>query len=229
MFKKLIASTLFAAPLLFAGSVSAAPITVIEVHLGGVSQPDVQLSGGVFGTIDDGAAGTTGNQNTDVLFDALLSGQTDIVSGASFTLSGVTLSGSASAAGPIISQNTTGGSFSLYDSSNALLLSGTLGDGTIFGSDTSSIGSFFNTTVGSLTGGSLLAFLPDLGVSLGFSLGTVTTGNASGMDIVNNNISNFTANGTGLVDVVPEPASMTLLLSGLLGGVAARRKKNSVA
>lgn len=228
MLRKLVASTVFAVPLLFTGNVYATPTTVIEVHLGGTNSgaPDVQLSGGVFGTINDGDGATTGNQNTDVLYDNSLNSQTDIVSGASFTLSGITLAGTASAlGGGVITQGTTGGSFSLYNSANSLLLSGTLGDGTLFGSDTNSIGSFFNTTVGSLTGGSLLAFLPDVGVSLGFSLGTVTTGGFTGLDIVSNNIADFTANGTGLIDVVPEPASMTLLISGLLGGVAARRKK----
>ncbi len=200
-------------------------ITIVEVHLGGVAQPDIEYVGGVLSTVNDGNGATLGDQDTDALFEALLDSVADIVSGASFSLDGVTASGAPSVVGPLISQHTTGGTFSLWDASNTLLLTGTLGQGDIVGSDTSSVGSFFTSEVGSLTGGSLLGLLPaNIPVLIGFSLGSITSADGNGLDVKQGVLGNFTSNGTGLVDVVPEPASMLLLGGGLLGGAFVRRR-----
>jgi hypothetical protein len=236
MFNKLIrvAGLALVGGLLSASSAFAASVTIVEVHLGGVGQPDLQFVSGVLSTVNDGDAATPGDQNTDVFFDSLLDSVADIISGASFTLAGVGASGTPVVSAAGISQHTSGGTFNLYgeDAAHTLLLSGTLGDGEIVGADSSSIGSFFTTQIGSLTGGSLLGLLPaNIPVLIGFSLGSLTSADGSGLDVINTvngpALGDFTANGTGLIDVVPEPASFALLLSGLLGGVAARRRKLS--
>lgn len=228
MFKRVVLGAIIAPFFLVS---SAFAVTIVEVHLGGVGQPDIEFVNGVLSTINDGVVGTPGDQNTDALFDSLLNSVADIVSGASFTLDGVIASG-APVAGPNsnISQHTTGGTFSLWgnDGNNTLLLSGTLGQGDIIGSDTTSIGTFFTSQVGSLTGGSLLGLLPaNIPVLIGFTLGSIQSAGGPGLDINNQSLGNFTANGTGLIDVVPEPATLSLLGVGLLGGAIARRRKVS--
>jgi len=232
MFKRVLLGALVA-PLFVASSAFA--VTIVEVHLGGVGQPDIEFVNGVLSTVNDGVASTTGDQNTDALFDSLLQSVTDIVSGASFTLDGVNASGAAVLGlGGQVSQHTSGGSFSLYgnDPGNTLLLAGTLGQGDIIGSDTTSIGTFFTSQVGVLTGGSLLSLLPaNIPVLIGFSLGTISSAGGPGLDVNGSGnqavLANFTANGTGLIDVVPEPATLSLLGVGLLGGALARRRKLS--
>ena len=142
--------------------VQAAPLTIVELHLGGVSQPEIEFTNGVLSTINDGDAGTPGEQNTDVVFDSLLNSVADIFSGASFTFDGVTAIGAPGTGPGGIFQAMSGGTFSLWgnDVNQSLLLSGTFGTGTIVGADSTSIGSFFTTEVGALTGGSLVSLLP---------------------------------------------------------------------
>lgn len=213
---------------------SANAVTIIQVHLGGLGNgfQEIQYVGSGLSTINDGDAATTGNQDTDVVFDNLLSGITDIASGASFTLSGIVASGAPTTTGPVISQSTTGGTFSLYDAANTLLLSGTLGDGFMSGSETGSVGSLFTTTFGNFNGGTLLPLIPSLNtLYLSLILSNVQTAGAPGMDISASIIQNFSANGQVSIDAelaaTPEPFTLGLLLTGTLVGSLVSRRKSS--
>jgi hypothetical protein len=204
---------------------SAYANTILKLNLSSTG-PDVGLSSGFFGTTDDLISGTTGQQNTDVLFEGSLGFIPDINSGASFTLAGVTASGNviqiSSGGTTTISQSTIGGSFSLWDANNDLLLSGTVNTGEISGANASTMGSFFTTTVGSLTGGSLRQYLDiPQGVELSFALGQITSGSQSGLVYVNNGyLPDFTANADGVIDahMIPEPSTLLFLSTGLLVG-----------
>lgn len=209
-------------------------LTIIQTHLGGTGTgfQEIEYVGSALSTIDDGNAATTGDQDTDVVFDNYLAGIADIASGASFTLSGITASGLPSVVGPIISQATTGGTFSLYDASNTLLLSGNLGDGIITGSDTGSVGSAFTTTFGTFTGGTLLGLIPDVNsLFLSVVLSNIQTAGSPGLDVVANLLQNFSANGQVSIDAeakaAPEPMTLGLMLTGMLAGSVMSRRKAS--
>ena len=207
---------------------SASADTIIKLGLSGTGGPDVQYVAGVFGTADDGVAGTTGLQNTNSEFTGFLDPLVaDILANASFTLAGVTASGAASVVGGVIvSQATTGGTFSLYDPSNVLLLTGVLGNGAITGSTGNSTGSFFNTNNATFTGGSLLAYVATTPAALSLSFTNLLSGNVGAMVVNNGVLGNFVADATGNISgsAVPEPASMALLLSGVLGAAVRKRK-----
>jgi hypothetical protein len=116
-----------------ATSVSA--VTIIKFDLGSTG-PDVALNAGVLATVNDGVGSTTGAQNTRLEFTGFLDGiLSDInTSIASLTISGVTVSGLANVLGTLVTQATTGGTFSVYNPANVLLLTGTLVNGAITGS-----------------------------------------------------------------------------------------------
>lgn len=201
--------------------------TIIKFGLGGVS-PDVKYEAGVLSTIGDGNAATVGDQDTDVEFVGFLDGVfADIIAGASLSLSGVTANGAATVLGSLVLQQTVGGSFSVYSPTNNLLLSGLLTDGVISGSTGSTAGSFFNTTVATFTGGSLLAYVATSPAGFSISFTDIASSGVAGLAVNGRTLGNFTADATGQIEAataVPEPASMALLVSGVLGGIARRRK-----
>ncbi len=220
--------------LTFITASSAQALTIIQVSLGGTGNgfQEIEYVGSSLSTINDGNGATFGEQDTNVVFDNYLSGVADITSGASFTLSGISASGAPSVAGPIISQNTVGGTFSLYNSSNTLLLSGSLGNGFLAGSDTGPVGSMFTTTVGSFTAGSLLPLIPALNsFYLSLALSNMQTAGAPGLDVAFGIIQNFSGNGQISIDAelaaTPEPFTLGLLFTGTLAGALVSRRKLS--
>jgi hypothetical protein len=224
MFKiKILALTLLVSVL----STSVSAVTIIKFDLGGTG-PDVSLTGGVFATVNDGIAGTTGDQNTRLDFTGFLDGLfADInTSTASLSIAGVTVAGLPNILGTLVTQATTGGTFAVYNPSNTLLLSGTLSAGAIVGSTASGTGSFFNTNIATFTGGSLLAHVATTPAEFSISFTNVLSGNFAGMVVSNNTLQNFSADATGQIAgaPVPEPASVALLLSGVLGAAVRRRK-----
>jgi len=201
---------------------------IIKVPLGEAG-PDIIFDGTTFRTADDGNALTSGDQNTRVIFSGFDVSIADILTpDASFTLSGVTSAGNADTIGPVISQTTTGGSFSLFAPDNSLLLSGTLTDGAIVGSQApASTGSFFNTTLGTFTGGSLLSYFSAQTLDLSFALNAIVSGQTPGLAVDSGGkLAAFSADASGLIQgaAVPEPVSVLLLLSGL-GGIGYMKKR----
>ncbi len=205
---------------------ASATETIVKASLfeGGV---DVTFDGSTFGTISDGDGTTSGDQNTRVNFLGALDGVPDIDDPfASFTLAGVTAVGAPQTVGPVVVQGTTGGIFSLWDAGNTLLLTGLLSDGAITGSSTAETGSFFNVVFMSFTGGTLAPLLDPNSAGISFALSSINGSGALGLQIVNNALAPFQADGLVAIDgsaaAVPEPMTATLLA---LGGVAAVFKR----
>lgn len=217
--------------LVVAMSSSASATAIIKFSLGDTG-PDVSYTNGVFSTVDDGDATTLGNQDTTLRYVGPLSFLSDILSGASFSLAGVTASGLATVTSGVITQMTTGGTFNVYDQSNSLLLAGLLDAGVISGGIVSSTGSFFNSTAATFTGGSLLAYVAPTPAGLSIALsGILSNFNLVGMAVTPGcttgcQLGDFTAAADQIVDgsSVPEPATALLLTGGIVGALVRRRK-----
>lgn len=226
--------TFFVLAFILISSSTAKALTIIQVSLGGQGNgfQEIQYVGSALSTINDGDGATIGDQDTNVIFDNLLSSVADIASGASFTLSGISANGAPSVAGPVISQDTVGGTFSLFDNANTLLLSGNLSDGVLVGSDNGSVASTFSTTFGNFNGGTLLPLIPNLNtLFLALTLSNVQTAGASGLDVAFGIIQNFSGNGQISIDAelaaTPEPFTLGLLFTGTLMGAFISRRKLS--
>lgn len=222
MFKKL-----FVGLILLAAPSSALADTLIKLSLGNTG-PDFTYSGGVLSTFDDGVAGTPGLQDTGIDFVGAFDGPfTDILANASFSVSGVTASGNAATLGPIITQATSGGIFSIWDDVGTLILTGNIGTGAITGSSTGNTGSFFNTSSVTFTGGSLFPFLVPNSGGISFALANIiSAGNPDGLLVVNDQLQSFTSDADGLITGNPIPEPMTILLVGpALFGLARRRRQ----
>jgi hypothetical protein len=216
---------------LAASSLSAA--TIIKLNLGGIG-PDVEMPASPgpleLKTRNDAIPATTGDQNTDVEFVGILDGNADITTtDASFTLSGLTPTpGPATSFPPLMIQNFTGGSFTLYAPNNSILLSGTLANSAltgVVGPLGGGTGALFTTTFGSITGGSLSAGLVPSSLTLSMNLSGVNGGNGFALS-PNNFLLPFVADASVNISAdVPEPAAMTLVLIGLAAAACSRRRR----
>ncbi len=212
--------------LLFAFAGNASAIAVIKVPLGTNASGDVVFNGTTFSTLDDGIAGTLGNQNTRVLFLGF-AGLPDInTEDASFTLSNVLAVGTAITTIGVIAQETIGGTFNLWAPDNTLLISGSLTGGAITGSNNGGSGSFFNTQLGLFTGGSLLSFFAGNTLDFSLALNNILSGNNFGLNVTNNTLDAFQADGSAIISgsAVPEPATLLLLISGIAATRLKKRK-----
>jgi hypothetical protein len=224
-------TALFAALALLAGgmlSQEVAAETVIKFDLADISTgPDISYTSGVLSTTDDGDPSTDGQQSTDVKYQGFLGFIPSIASGASMTLSGITADGAAMGTVGLISQETSGGMFNLFDDSNMLLLSGNFGSGVIAGSTVSTGASFFSTSPVFYTGGSLLPLIkPDSGV-ISLSFTDVRTSGNPGLVVSNNTLLNFSGNATGLLEAsaVPEPSVIGMAGIGALVLIRRQRRR----
>jgi hypothetical protein len=207
--------------------------TIIKLNLGGDKSADIVFDGSQLSAVDDGNNATSGNQDTKVEFLDFLSGETDIVGPppASFSISGLTVDGAANVfSNVLVIQNFTGGTFSLYDDSDSLLLSGVLDDSTLTGPiGPPATGALFTTTFASVSGGSLASQIAKDSITLSMSLSAINNGagfsvDDSGADLA---LNSFTADASlNIAGEVPEPMSGLLLIVGslLLAGETHRRR-----
>jgi len=209
------------------GSSAANGDTVLKLSLGNTG-PDLAMNAsGVLGTSSDGNAGTIGDQNTAIdytgFLDPLFADVT--TSSASFSVAGLQRTGNPSIiGGTLIVQDFFGGTFSLYNPSNSLLLSGNLQDSTLTGVlGSTGTGSIFTTKVGTFTNGSLLPYLQtnSLNVSIALTnvnngLGFVVTGSPFTLQAFTTDASvNISADPGPLF--APEPGSIAIALLGAMG------------
>jgi hypothetical protein len=210
---------------------SARAGTIIKLGFGTDSLPDMQLAEGVLSSFDDGAGATSGEQNTQVSFLGVLAGVSPVEGDrASFTLDQVTLTGEPIVIGGTVLQLTTGGEFQLYDPSNLLLLSGSLGAGTLSGPiANSATGAFLTAEFGAFTGGSLLPVLSEAGVVRStFSIGLTNVNDGAGLGLSpdNSQLLPFSADATASIGgQVPEPASLVLATLAGLAVLSPRRRR----
>jgi len=197
--------------------------TIIKLNLGDVGPdiglgPPAGLPPGVLGTVNDGIAGTAGDQNTNVDFDTFLGFMSDIGgNAASFTLSGLNEVGPVNPIfANVVGQQFVGGNFSLYDAANNLLIGGPLTTSAVTGTvGPPGTGAVFTTTVGTINPASLLfPYITQGTVSLSINLGNVNGG--LGFSIASGQIDPFRADATGTISAdssgIPEPASIMLTL-----------------
>jgi hypothetical protein len=208
---------------------SATANTIIKLDLGGVG-PDIAMNGqGQLSTVDDGIAGTTGDQNTKIEFTDFLDSVSDIgTPPGSFTLNGLSVSGPTNVIGStLVIQNFTGGQFALYDPNNTLLLSGPLTSSTLTGViGPPGTGALFTTTLASATSGSLASQI--LAGTLSLSLSMTTVNGGAGFATSDSILQPFQADGSINIaaeqSVVPEPATLAMLALGGIVLLAAGRR-----
>jgi len=195
--------------------------TIIKLDLGGTG-PDVQYSGGTLSTVNDGNAGTTGDQNTAILFTDFLSSQVPNPTSGSYTLSGATIAGAPTPlGGGVFAQNFSGGNFKIYNNANALLLSVNLGTSLLVGGGN---GAFFNITNGTVVGGSLASQLAPNSIGMSMTLTNISGGGLSAPSgILNSFVADATKEITGTQ--VPEPTAILLMLGGLAMPSLLRRRR----
>ncbi len=166
--------------------------------------------------------------STPVFWTALFA---DInTSTASFSLSNLLATGPAQVApGPVVIQDYQGGSYSLYAPNNALLLSGTLTDSVLTGTlGPPGTGAVITTVLGAVTGGSLQPYVLANSVALSMNLTSINGGAGLTLD-PNNMLQPFSADAFVNITadpshLVPEPASLLLVLAGVTLGMAFGRR-----
>jgi hypothetical protein len=196
--------------------------TIIKLDLGGTG-PDVSYSGGILSTVNDGNAGTTGDQNTAIVFTDFLSSQVPNPTTGSYSLSGATIAGAPTPlGGGVFAQNFSGGDFQIYNSANALLLQVHLGSSLLVGGGN---GAFFSITNGNVTGGSLASQIAPGSVGMSMTLTSISGGGLSlnGNGGLNSFVADATKEITGTQ--VPEPAAILLMVGGFGVASVSRRRR----
>lgn len=212
--------------------------TIIKLNLGGVG-PDLSMNAlGVLGTVNDGVATTTGDQNTNVEYTSFLDPIPDINPAfGSFTLSNLASVPPTIPVGPgVVVQNFAGGTFNLYDPSNSLLLSGLLTTSSLTGTvGPPGTGAVFTTNIASVTGGALAPFIVPNSLALsmnltnvnggaGFSTTPLPRGGVVLDPFLADSFVNISGEPTELGGGIPEPGTFVLATIALVAGTAVRRR-----
>lgn len=225
-------------------SLSASAETIIKLDFGttGSVGPDIELDNGVLSTVDDGVAGSPGDQDTSVTFHGFVAGsEVDITppNQGSYSLSGVSMVGSPFVVNQglfsLVTQQTTGGTFELYDTAGEVLLTATLQDGSIHGTTgAAAAGGFLTANLGTFTGPSGSSLFDQLApntASLAISLTDVSSPNgAAGLSVANDLLQDFAADATANIGAdnngvsLPEPSSISMALFAVIGILGFRRR-----
>ncbi len=179
---------------------------------------------------------TPGPQDSQVDFGGLLDWYPDIVSPpGSFTLDGVTRSGSATVFGSLIIQQFTGGTFSLYDASHTLLLSGGLTNTALSGTAGLKDNGLLTTSFSTTTGGTLAPYIDPTSLVLQMHLSNINSGaglsTVANPPPVGNVLQPFTAGVMANINgnQIPEPKVGALLLVLLALILSATRRTHGFA
>lgn len=220
--------------------------TIVKLDFGttGTVGPDIELENGILSTVNDGVAGTPGDQDTSVTFHGFVVGtEGDITppNQGSYSLSGVSMVGSPFVVNQglfsLVTQQTTGGTFELYGTNGDVLLTATLQDGSLHGTTgASATGGFLTANLGTFTGpasSDLFNQLAPNTASLAISLTDVSSPNgAPGLSVgANELLQNFSADATANIGAdnigvgLPEPTSISMALFGVLGILGFRRRR----
>ncbi len=185
---------------------------IIDLNDGGAAAIGIQYNGTVLST--------AGPQNTPAEFLDFLDWYPDILAPtASFTLDGVTRSGPAAVFnGSLIVQQFAGGTFSLFDPTHALLLSGNLSNSGLTGTAGLADGGLFTTSFSMPIDGALAPYINPGTLVLQMHLSNINGG--AGLDVGptappnGGELSPFTANVTANIngEQIPEPTTATALL-----------------
>jgi len=217
----------------FTQNVKAA--TILEMSLGDATT-DIEYNAGTLHTVNDGNLATNGEQDTGVLFlNFVDSYGPDILSAplGSLTLAGLV----PTPAGPnsallinqaTVIQNFAGGTLSLWDQNNNLLLSGNLGSSALTGAVGNPTGGLFQTSFGTVTGGALMGYVDPNSFLMSMNFTSIQTipGGQTGLTlaappppgmVVNVQLNPFRADATIDVEanqgVIPEPTTAGMLLT----------------
>lgn len=208
--------------------------TIVKLGLGGDAAADIEFDGTTLGTVNQFDGTTTGHQNTNVEFQGFLDGLADIVGPppASFTLSGLTTSGTASvfpAMNPVlVIQDFTGGTFELYNTANVLLLSGKLNNSAMTGPiGPPATGALFTTSFAEVTGGTLANLLDLDSLTMSMSLTDINSGVGLTLDAAAPLLNPFHSDVTLNIaaDPVPEPAGRLLIAAAAIAWLASWRPR----
>jgi hypothetical protein len=214
---------------------SASAVDIIYADLGAAAPFgdlfDVEFDGTTLSTIDDGVGATAGDQNTNVEFLNFLNFIPDIATQtASFTLDGMTTSGSPTVfGGVLVVQTFSGGSLDIYDPANVLLLSATLNNSALSGPlGPPATGAIFSTSTGLITGGTLAPLIDPNTLALSLNLSNINGSSGLSVSGLGPSLDPFESDATVTISAnqIPEPSSEVLLLLGTVVG-ARRAIRNS--
>jgi len=204
--------------------------TILKLNPGTVAS-NIEFNSGVLSTVDDGNAGTAGEQNTAVDFQGFLSGISDIPPlNASVTLNGISRVGSATVFPfGLMMQNFSGGTVSIYDASNTLLLSGSLNASTLAGAvGPPGTDALFTTTFNHVSGGTLASQIGPETVALKMNITDINGGAGFSVTTDGSILNPFTAETLLTItgeQPIPEPAAALLLAVGTVMTVLGVRRR----